>query len=111
MSCMSNISIVGVVGSLSFEGDADPISNVQIERIQGSDRITNYHRMSNCGHSGTIISFQRTFQYVYSKRNGQQYLLHHFRVVNCASYVNEDSIRKFFSLSNIQCFFLHDHKF
>ena len=57
MSCMSNISIVGVVGSLSFEGDADPISNVQIERIQGSDHITNYHRMRNWGHSGTIKSF------------------------------------------------------
>ena len=56
MSCMSNISIVGVVGSLSFEGDADPISNVQIERIQGSDHITNYHRMSNYGHSATILS-------------------------------------------------------
>ena len=35
VSCMSNVSIIGVVGSISFEGGGDPINDVKIERIQG----------------------------------------------------------------------------
>ena len=35
LECMSNVSMLGVIGSISFEGGADPIKNVKIERIQG----------------------------------------------------------------------------
>ena len=35
LSCMSNISITGIVGGVSFGKGADPIKNIKIERIQG----------------------------------------------------------------------------
>ena len=34
-SCMSHVSMVGIIGSIDFEDGADPIKNVHIERIQG----------------------------------------------------------------------------
>ena len=34
-SCMSLVSMVGIIGSIDFEDGADPIKNVHIERIQG----------------------------------------------------------------------------
>ena len=38
VSCMANVSIIGVVGSISFEG-GDPINDVKIERIQGKTAL------------------------------------------------------------------------
>ena len=35
LSCLSNVSMVGIIGSIDFEDGADPIKNVHIERIQG----------------------------------------------------------------------------
>ena len=34
-SCMSNVSMVGIIGSIYFKDGADPVKNVHIERIQG----------------------------------------------------------------------------
>ena len=35
MSCISNISMIGITGSIYFENGADPVKDVRIERIQG----------------------------------------------------------------------------
>ena len=35
LSCMSNLSFLGVSGSISFGEGADPIKNVKMGRIQG----------------------------------------------------------------------------
>ena len=35
MSCMANVSMIGITGSISFGEGADPIKNVKIDRIQG----------------------------------------------------------------------------
>ena len=35
LSCMSNVSMTGITGSISFEEGADPIKDAKIERIQG----------------------------------------------------------------------------
>lgn len=35
LSCMSNVSMTGITGSIQFEEGADPVKNVHIERIQG----------------------------------------------------------------------------
>ena len=42
LSCMSNISITGIVGGISFGDGADPIKNVKIERIQGKRRLVTW---------------------------------------------------------------------
>ena len=34
-SCMSNVSMVGIIGSIYFKDGADPVKNVHVERIQG----------------------------------------------------------------------------
>lgn len=36
LSCMSNISIIGVSGRISYGEGADPIKNARIERIEGN---------------------------------------------------------------------------
>ena len=33
--CVSHVSLVGIIRSIVFEDGADPVKNVQIERIQG----------------------------------------------------------------------------
>ena len=38
LSCMANVSMLGLTGSIDFEKGADPIKNVKIERIQGTYR-------------------------------------------------------------------------
>ena len=35
LSCISNMSLTGIVGSIAFGNGADPIKNVRLERIQG----------------------------------------------------------------------------
>ena len=35
MSCLYNVSMVGIIGNIAFGQGADPIRNVKIERIQG----------------------------------------------------------------------------
>ena len=42
IACMSNISIIGLSGSLSFGEGADPIKNVKMERIQGKMGLKDY---------------------------------------------------------------------
>ena len=41
VSCISNISIIGIGGSIALGEGADPIKNVKIERIQG--KKTKHH--------------------------------------------------------------------
>ena len=35
MSCLYNVSTVGIIGNIAFGQGADPIRNIKIERIQG----------------------------------------------------------------------------
>ena len=37
VSCIFNISVTGIIGSIDFEEVDSPIKNVKIERLQGKD--------------------------------------------------------------------------
>ena len=41
MTCLSEVSMTGIIGSIYFEEGGDPIKNVKIERIQGKDARSN----------------------------------------------------------------------
>ena len=47
LQCMANVSMTGIVGSISFGEGADPIKNVKIERIQGRHFVSILYTVSS----------------------------------------------------------------